>query len=667
MNTRNLCFLLFNALILVGCLPYEEEVLEVNVDLTSSDFRKVFEFQDRQEPDSLIPYFYNDDPSVRYTAIAAFSSIQDPNYIDTLASLLNNNSDLLKSIAAYSIGQTCGSKAEDVLINSFNNYDTSGYYKKSNRAILEAIGKCGSDKLLTFLSNITTYRPSDTLLLEGQAFAIFRYMLRDISSFESTQRMVGFLTNTDFPNSVKLIAANYLSRVKNVPLDTFAQSLSRAASNINDPNIKLPLVLALGKTKRQVALDTLIQIYKRSNNNQVKSNILVAFQQFDYSQVQPIALEGLKDPNPYVAQRAAEFFIENGVPQDATFYWRTAKDTLPWQVQLLLYQAANRHLPAYFAETRGLINYELRRKLNQATSPYERAAVIKSLAEFPWNYRFIYQKGFSDSTFFVKTSTVEALANIGGDPDFSKIFRGGSRQVTRELAQFFREAITSKDLGMTTIAADALVNPERNYNEFLDSLTFLRLALKEIPLPKGIEAYNAVKKALNFFEGNGEFKPHPLEYNHPIDWSVLDDYEKDPNIAIKTTKGTIIARLYPKSAPATVISFLDLVNTKYYHGKIFHRVVPNFVIQGGGARGDGYGAEDFSLRSEFAPLNYNEPGFIGMASAGPHTEGTQFFITQAPTPHLDGRYTIFGKVNEESMAIVNKIQVGDKIESVIIR
>ena len=604
MNTRRLYFLLFKALLLVGCLPYEEEVLEVNVDLSSTDFRKVFEFQDRQESDSLIPYFFNDNPSVRYTAIAAFSSIQDPEYIDTLASLLNNNSDLLKSITAYSIGQTCGTKAEDILINAFNNYDTSGYYKKSNKAILEGIGKCGSEKLLEFLSSITTYRPKDTLLLEGQAYAIFRYLLRDISTFESTKKMVDLLTDDAYPNSVKLVAAHYLSRIKNIPLDTFAEPLSLAIGTIEDPNIQLPLVLALGKTKKQIALDSLIQIYQRTDNDQIKSNVLVAFQNFEYSKVQPMALESLKDPNPYIAQRAAEFFIENGVPQDATFYWRTAKDTLPWRIQLLLYQAANRHLPAYFAETRGLINYELRRKLNQAKSPYEKAAVIKSLAEFPWNYRFIYQSGFADSTYFVRSSSVEALAAIGKHPDFTKIFRGGSRQVTRELAQFFKEAITSKDLGMMTIAAEALTNSQRKFNDFLDSLTFLNLALEEIPLPKGIEAYNAVKKAIGYFAGNTEFKPHQLKYNRPIDWSVLEGFERDPNIAIKTTRGTIKARLYPKSAPATVISFLDLVNSKYYDDKTFHRVVPNFVIQGGGARGDGYGAEDFSLRSEFAALKF---------------------------------------------------------------
>ena len=92
------------------------------------------------------------------------------------------------------------------------------------------------------------------------------------------------------------------------------------------------------------------------------------------------------------------------------------------------------------------------------------------------------------------------------------------------------------------------------------------------------------------------------------------------------------------------------------------------MIQGGCTRGDGYGSLDYSIRSELSPWHYDDGGFVGMASAGKDTEGTQFFITHSPTPHLDGRYTIFAKVvTKESMDVVFKIQPGDKIESVVIR
>jgi cyclophilin family peptidyl-prolyl cis-trans isomerase len=111
---------------------------------------------------------------------------------------------------------------------------------------------------------------------------------------------------------------------------------------------------------------------------------------------------------------------------------------------------------------------------------------------------------------------------------------------------------------------------------------------------------------------------------------------------------------------------MQLSRDGFYDGLNFHRVVPNFVIQGGCPRGDGYGSLDYSIRSELPPLHYDDEGYIGMASAGNHTEGTQFFITHSPTPHLDGNYTIFGKV-ESGMNIVHQIQMGDQIKNIKVR
>jgi cyclophilin family peptidyl-prolyl cis-trans isomerase len=92
-------------------------------------------------------------------------------------------------------------------------------------------------------------------------------------------------------------------------------------------------------------------------------------------------------------------------------------------------------------------------------------------------------------------------------------------------------------------------------------------------------------------------------------------------------------------------------------------VVPNFVIQSGCPRGDGFGSLGFTIRSEVGDTYYNDEGYVGMASAGLHTEGTQFFITHSPTPHLDGRYTIFAKVIE-GMDVVHKISIGDTIKTI---
>jgi len=115
-----------------------------------------------------------------------------------------------------------------------------------------------------------------------------------------------------------------------------------------------------------------------------------------------------------------------------------------------------------------------------------------------------------------------------------------------------------------------------------------------------------------------------------------------------------------QDCPGTVANFLELVDLNYYSDKVIHRVVPNFVIQGGCDRGDGYGSMDYTIRSEFPQIYYNSEGCLGMASVGPHTESMQWFITHVPTPHLDGNYTLFGRVIE-GMEVVHQITIGDRI------
>jgi cyclophilin family peptidyl-prolyl cis-trans isomerase len=138
--------------------------------------------------------------------------------------------------------------------------------------------------------------------------------------------------------------------------------------------------------------------------------------------------------------------------------------------------------------------------------------------------------------------------------------------------------------------------------------------------------------------------------------------KKNQRVKIETTKGAIVLALLVEEAPGSVANFVELVSRKYFNDKFFHRVVPNFVIQTGCNRGDGFGSEDYSMRSEFSTRRYKE-GSVGMASAGKDTEGTQWFITHSPTPHLNGRYTIFAEV-VAGMEVVHAIQVGDQIKTI---
>ena len=133
---------------------------------------------------------------------------------------------------------------------------------------------------------------------------------------------------------------------------------------------------------------------------------------------------------------------------------------------------------------------------------------------------------------------------------------------------------------------------------------------------------------------------------------------------IKTTKGDINLELYPEYAPKTVNNFVFLANEGFYDGISFHRVINNFMIQGGDPTGTGCGDPGYSFEDELKdnPLKH-EKGVISMANAGPNTNGCQFFITHSAQPHLNGKHTVFGKVID-SQNIVDSIQQGDIIEYV---
>ena len=122
-----------------------------------------------------------------------------------------------------------------------------------------------------------------------------------------------------------------------------------------------------------------------------------------------------------------------------------------------------------------------------------------------------------------------------------------------------------------------------------------------------------------------------------------------------TNMGDFKIELFMKEAPLTVGNFVKLVDKGFYNGLIFHRVIPNFMIQAGCPQGTGFGGPGYTIRDEFDPnLKHDTPGVLSMANAGPNTGGSQFFITVAPTPWLDGKHAIFGKVTN-GMDIVDKI------------
>ena len=136
----------------------------------------------------------------------------------------------------------------------------------------------------------------------------------------------------------------------------------------------------------------------------------------------------------------------------------------------------------------------------------------------------------------------------------------------------------------------------------------------------------------------------------------------------KTTKGSFDVQLFADKAPVTVNNFVFLVRDGFYDGVSFHRVIADFMIQGGDPTGTGRGGPGYKWNDEPGALRltHDSPGVLSMANAGPNTNGSQFFITHVPTPHLNGKHAVFGKVTGDGQKVVDAIRQGDKIDTVTI-
>jgi peptidyl-prolyl cis-trans isomerase B (cyclophilin B) len=156
----------------------------------------------------------------------------------------------------------------------------------------------------------------------------------------------------------------------------------------------------------------------------------------------------------------------------------------------------------------------------------------------------------------------------------------------------------------------------------------------------------------------------PKKYSAPPAMTI--DVNKKYSAAFNTSRGEILCELFANDAPKTVNNFVFLAREKFYDGTVFHRVIPNFMIQGGDPTGTGSGGPGYQFADELKGNPHkHQVGSLSMANAGPNTNGSQFFITHIVTNWLDGKHTVFGKVSS-GQDVVNKIQGGDELVSVTI-
>ncbi len=674
MKNRLCVFVFFTVIALLGhsCVPpeYNREKYEgIAIDFADKQVQDIYNLLQRQSGDTLSRYLSHANPTYRYLAATAFGALKDKKSVDSLALLLKDAFLDVRTAAAFSLGQIGDVRAESMLLAAYERRDTSGAFAKFNGAILEAVGKCGSLARLTNLCNISTFKMTDTALLEGQMYGIFRYGQRDTFNGESIKKMVKTVENTQFPRSVRVIAANYLGRLKTRYDTSVTNPLSKMVLLERDVDVRMALTKALTKAFYPLRIFPVLEsLYRQETDPHVKINLIAGLSDFDYRVTQPLILTALRDKNLQVANAAAQYCVANGLPSDGQYYKNTSADVaLAPTTRRILQGAALKHL-TFYPRTRDSLNVAMVAAYKASGTPYEKAEILRGLSNFGFNHEMLTAEALNTTNpAVVRSAAADCLAKIATAPDFYRIFKNYTIGVKNQLKTELFACIRSGDVGVATIAAEALVNPKAEYKLLLlkDSIPVIYEVMQGLKLPEQLEAYDALYKAITVIDPATDIKKRKITTPRSIDFQTLQKLPPSPTAVVRTPRGTIKMLLLTRNAPISVANFVNLTRSGFFNGKVFHRVVPNFVIQTGCPRGDGYGSLDFTISSELTPMHYNADGFVGMASAGNHTECSQWFITQSPTPHLDPNYTIFAQVID-GMDVVNLMEVGDTIESISI-
>ncbi|MEO1434110.1 MAG: peptidylprolyl isomerase [Bacteroidota bacterium] len=652
-------------LLMAACEPVPPTVVEIDPNLKDEQVRQIIALQDKRDAKGLMAYLSAENPNHRYMAAYAAGSIQDSSLIDTLAIRLTKESyEETRVLLAYALGQTKNAAAIPGITGPFKAEPS----RAVQGALLEAIGKCGTEKELEFLANSKPYPANETELHQGLLQGIFRFSLREIASTRGTQKVINELLIPGLSADAKRYGAAYLKRARDIDLSPFQNNLLELVKVATDSDVRINLLGATGRLGSPEAFAYLDQQFQSSDDYRERCEIIRALRHFDYTTGRRLAFLGLQDANPHVQICAADHLLANGINKDTRPYFEEAvkKQDDP-EIYSTLMAAVLRHTAPQQTQTKDFFTRKLLIRLDSTSNPYEKAAYLTALQEHVFNYQIIARHTFRDDAHpAVRSAGVAALANIRENKNFNRLFGQFRRTARNELDNRLRQAVESGDVAMVGLAAAVFQNPELGYRERFKDISFLEAARDSMALPRDIEGWYAIQQTIDFLKGETAKPADPPKWNHPIDWTVLDNLGDTIPATIQLSSGAVKLELYPAAAPGTVANFIALTKSTYYDNKTIHRVVPNFVIQGGCPRGDGWGSEDYSIRSETGHLYYDGPGYIGIASAGKDTEGVQWFITHSATPLLDGRYTIFGKVTT-GMDAVHGTRVGDLIKTVQIQ
>ncbi|MEX1240157.1 MAG: peptidylprolyl isomerase [Cyclobacteriaceae bacterium] len=598
---------------------------------------KIADFQDRRQADSLYRYFKHENALYRHDAVLAFGSLQDTSAVDRIGTVLLTDPDAeVRHVAAFALGQLQHPACERFLLDALEK-EAATYVTVE---ILHAYGKTTSE----WKVDPSIYL-EDTTTAAGVAWSIYRAGLRGKANADANA-VARDLLKPDFSQDTRLGAAHFFARGAR-DFQEFEKELIASAREDHSAEVRMAAALSLGKIHSDSALAALKGIIKNDTDARVLTNSVRALGSFPYPEVKHYLYEALNHQDVNVEIAASEQIVSMLSEDDWIEVSSLTNLVANWRVQANLYEAS---LKA--GQNRDLAQ-EIKDRYGKAADPHQKAALLGSLKHYPQAYLFVHGELLKADTAIIRSAAASTLVGMNQSRQFEVTLRTAFAKIYQELIQ------SQDDPAVLGTIASALSDSSLGFREILQDPSFLYDARRKLLLPEHNESLQSIEAAIAHFEKRKGNATVENNFNHSISWELVRRIPGDQRAIIRTSRGNIIIRFFVNESPGSVANFVALAQENYFDNKAVHRVVPNFVIQDGCKRGDGWGSENYSIRSEFSPRRYRT-GSVGMASAGKDTEGTQWFITHSPTPHLDGRYTIFAEVIE-GMRVVDFIQVGDKI------
>lgn len=625
------------------------------------------------------------DPAARVRARAAFAlaSLQDPATAGALVSALEDPSPFVRADVAFALGRVGGEGVGSALVGALGAEPD----REVRRRLVEAVGMAGDAEAVDALA-----RYHEARLEAGIVMALARALVREVESDAAVERVGSAITHPD--PEVRTAAAYLMARADNPAVWYAYRRRARIALAgwDKDEPAAMWAIQGLGRSGDFYSRDLLREWARTAEDWRVRVNAIRALSlRFPDVPTLDVFLDALDDPYRHVGIAAVEGMGEFALPPaylDRIRVWMEAhpeewritgrlvgvlaingdeETALAWMEEIPLSDLGRWRLGV---EALGYVGGEgavrmLQRLLESPHGEIAREAMEslanrwkrdRSVPETHDTYWGIFSEALRDDDPRVVYPAAEAVVDPAfGEDGAVALLRDFWGRMGPEVGVRARVAVLealgrAADPDAEDLLREALLRPEPAVRSAAAAaLTTITGGPVEMP-PPAHEAPTA--------------EPHPSLpdfLGERVDWDRLRDLGPHPLLHLETEKGTVVVRLDAEEAPWTVQTVATLAGAGMYDGVPFHRVVPNFVIQGGDFTDeDGTGSPGFRIGTELTGIPFLR-GVIGMASSGNDTEGSQYFVTHSPQPHLDGGYTSFGYVLR-GMDVVDRILIGDLVD-----